>query len=122
MVIARRTLQLLDHSMLQKDPRRPRPDFTFQYALTAKQVSCELQPSKHCTDIWYVHHEVGAMRKSLFVAAIAAVVSVAPAMAQQGPIVIGVSTPKTGAAATASEWEMWGVELAVEEINAAGGV
>ena len=44
------------------------------------------------------------------------------ASAQQGPIAIGVSTPKTGVAATASEWEMWGVNLAVEEINAAGGV
>ena len=38
------------------------------------------------------------------------------------PIVIGVSTPQTGVAAVASEWEMWGVNLAVEEINAAGGV
>ena len=66
------------------------------------------------------------MRKFWLAAAVATVMSVAPAMAQQaaqqGPIVIGVSTPKTGAAATASEWEMWGVDLAVEEINAAGGV
>ena len=46
----------------------------------------------------------------------------APAMAQQGPIVIGVSTAQTGPAATAAEWELWGVNLAVEEINAAGGV
>jgi branched-chain amino acid transport system substrate-binding protein len=38
------------------------------------------------------------------------------------PIVIGVSTPKTGPLATASEWEMWGVDLALEEINAAGGL
>jgi branched-chain amino acid transport system substrate-binding protein len=44
------------------------------------------------------------------------------ALAQQGPIVIGVSTPKTGPLATASEWEMWGVDLALEEINAAGGL
>jgi len=48
------------------------------------------------------------------------VVGVAPA--QQGPIVIGVSTPKTGPLATASEWEMWGVDLAIEEINASGGL
>src|SRR4029077_9454167 len=40
----------------------------------------------------------------------------------QPPIVIGVSTPQTGVAAVASEWEMWGVNLAVEEINAAGGL
>ena len=38
------------------------------------------------------------------------------------PIVIGVSTAQTGPTAVASEWEMWGVNLAVEEINAAGGV
>jgi len=47
---------------------------------------------------------------------------VGTAGAQQGPIVIGVSTPKTGPLATASEWEMWGVELALEEINASGGL
>ncbi len=62
------------------------------------------------------------MQKFWWAAAAATVMGVAPAMAQQGPIVIGVSTPKTGAAATASEWEMWGVDLAVEEINAAGGL
>src|SRR5471032_3214308 len=66
------------------------------------------------------------MRKSLMAAALAAVVGVAPsitsAMAQQGPILIGVSTPKTGPLSVASEWEMWGVDLAVEEINAAGGL
>src|SRR6476646_4826158 len=45
-----------------------------------------------------------------------------PAMAQQQPIVIGVSTAQTGPAAVAAEWELWGVNLAVEEINAAGGV
>jgi branched-chain amino acid transport system substrate-binding protein len=44
-----------------------------------------------------------------------------PAMAQQ-PIVIGVSTAQTGPAAVAAEWELWGVNLAIEEINAAGGV
>ena len=37
-------------------------------------------------------------------------------------IVVGVSTPKTGPAAVASEWELWGVNLAIEEINASGGV
>ena len=45
-----------------------------------------------------------------------------PAMAQQEPIVIGVSTAQTGPAAVAAEWELWGVNLALEEINAAGGV
>src|SRR4029450_1516478 len=33
-----------------------------------------------------------------------------------------LSPPQTGVAAWASEWEMWGVNLAVEEINAAGGL
>jgi branched-chain amino acid transport system substrate-binding protein len=50
----------------------------------------------------------------------AAVLGAAPAMAQ--PIVIGVSTAQTGPAAVAAEWELWGVNLAVEEINAAGGL
>ena len=43
-----------------------------------------------------------------------------PACAQY--ILIGVSTPVTGPAAVASEWERWGIDLAVEEINGAGGV
>lgn len=60
--------------------------------------------------------------KSWMAGMAAAALTVGPALAQQGPIVIGVSTPQTGAAATASEWEMWGVNLAVEEINAAGGL
>jgi branched-chain amino acid transport system substrate-binding protein len=50
----------------------------------------------------------------------AAVLGAVPALAQ--PIVIGVSTAQTGPAAVAAEWELWGVNLAVEEINAAGGV
>src|SRR5947207_14613172 len=45
----------------------------------------------------------------------------APAPTTQ-TIVIGVSTAQTGPAAVAAEWELWGVNLAVEEINAAGGV
>ena len=51
---------------------------------------------------------------------VAAVALAAPVAAQ--PIVIGVSTAQTGPAAVAAEWELWGVNLAVEEINAAGGV
>ena len=59
------------------------------------------------------------MRKWLL--SLFAVVSVAtPALSQD--IVIGLSSPITGPAATAAEWEKWGVDLAVEEINAAGGV
>lgn len=62
------------------------------------------------------------MRVLIATAAAAASLGMGSAWAQQGPIVIGVSTPKTGPLATASEWEMWGVNLAVEEINAAGGL
>jgi len=68
------------------------------------------------------------MRLKFWMAAVAAgAMSIGTALvgtagAQQGPIVIGVSTPKTGPLATASEWEMWGVELALEEINASGGL
>jgi branched-chain amino acid transport system substrate-binding protein len=63
------------------------------------------------------------MKKATWLAAIAAAALLAaPAVAQQPPIVIGVSTPKTGVAAVASEWELWGVNLAVEEINQAGGL
>ena len=62
--------------------------------------------------------------KAKFWAALATVAMMGSgvAWAQQGPIVIGVSTPKTGPLATASEWEMWGVDLALEEINSAGGL
>jgi branched-chain amino acid transport system substrate-binding protein len=61
------------------------------------------------------------MRVKFWMAAIAAsALNAGPVLAQ--PIVIGVSTPQTGVAAVASEWEMWGVNLAVEEINAAGGL
>jgi branched-chain amino acid transport system substrate-binding protein len=60
------------------------------------------------------------MRVKFWVAAMAAGFWSVGALAQ--PVVIGVSTPKTGPLATASEWEMWGVDLALEEINAAGGL
>lgn len=60
------------------------------------------------------------MKGKLWIAAAAAMICAAPVLAQ--PIVIGVSTPATGPLATASEWEMWGVRLAVDEINAAGGL
>jgi branched-chain amino acid transport system substrate-binding protein len=59
--------------------------------------------------------------RSWVAGALAAGLLAAPAMAQQ-PIVIGVSTAQTGPAAVAAEWELWGVNLAIEEINAAGGV
>jgi branched-chain amino acid transport system substrate-binding protein len=60
------------------------------------------------------------MKKIWVAIAAACMFGAGPALAQ--PIVIGVSTPVTGPAAAASQWEMWGVNLAVEEINAAGGL
>jgi branched-chain amino acid transport system substrate-binding protein len=46
----------------------------------------------------------------------------AVSVASAQTIRIGFSTPTTGPAALASEWEKWGVEAALEEINAAGGL
>src|ERR1700726_3811454 len=59
-------------------------------------------------------------KPTLIVAAVASLVAASPAVAQN--ILIGLSTPVTGPAAVASEWERWGVDLAVEEINGAGGL
>jgi branched-chain amino acid transport system substrate-binding protein len=59
--------------------------------------------------------------KAWMAALAAGLLVAAPAMAQE-PILIGVSTAQTGPAAVAAEWELWGVNLALEEINAAGGV
>ena len=59
------------------------------------------------------------MRKWLL-SVLAVVAAATPALSQD--IVIGLSSPSTGPAATAAEWEKWGVDLAVEEANAAGGV
>jgi branched-chain amino acid transport system substrate-binding protein len=59
------------------------------------------------------------MRKTLLTT-LAALLMASPALAQS--IVIGVSTPVTGVSATASEWERWGIELALEEINTTGGL
>lgn len=61
------------------------------------------------------------MKARTWIVTAAALLGAAPALAQQ-PIVIGVSTPVTGPLATASEWEMWGVKLAVDEINEKGGL
>lgn len=66
------------------------------------------------------------MNRLAAVATAAAVVAASlgfavPAQAQ-GAIRIGLSGSFTGPAALASEWEKWGVDLAVEEANAAGGL
>src|SRR6516162_4731734 len=62
----------------------------------------------------------GLSMRKLLLSLFAAVSVATPALSQD--IVIGLSSPMTGPAATAAEWEKWGVDLAVEEINAAGGV
>ena len=59
---------------------------------------------------------VAALGAVLFAAA------TATAWAQTGPIRFGFSTPVTGPAALASEWEKWGIDIALEEINAGGGL
>src|SRR6516165_11634370 len=65
--------------------------------------------------------DVALTRRSTCAAALLAALTLAvPARAQN--ILIGVSTPATGPAAIASEWERWGIDLAQEESNAAGGV
>ena len=44
------------------------------------------------------------------------------ALAQSGPIRIGVVTPLTGTYAGIGEQVKWGLNLAAKEINAGGGV
>ena len=57
------------------------------------------------------------------IAACAALLCLAlPARADDAPILIGMSVPDTGAAATPAMWQRWGVDLAVDEINARGGL
>lgn len=60
-------------------------------------------------------------RLSLFAAVAVCLGSVTSAEAQN-TIRIGLSGAFSGPAALASEWEKWGVDLAVEEINASGGL
>src|SRR5690242_21936215 len=90
-------------------------------ALTDKQASCHRSSDRNGVPIIETGEE-DAMGRTWAAVALAAGLLAMPAMAQQGPIVIGVSTAQTGPAAVAAEWELWGVNLAVEEINAAGGV
>ncbi|HUN51116.1 MAG TPA: ABC transporter substrate-binding protein, partial [Candidatus Sulfotelmatobacter sp.] len=54
-----------------------------------------------------------------------AVIGVATAIssaANAQNVVIGLSAPITGPAATAAVWERWGVDIALDEINNAGGL
>ena len=60
------------------------------------------------------------IRKSVVVMAASLALASGAAVAQT--IRIGFSSALTGPAALASQWEKWGVEMAVDEINAAGGL
>jgi branched-chain amino acid transport system substrate-binding protein len=62
------------------------------------------------------------MKRHLLAASIALSLGLATTAQAQNTIRIGLSGAFTGPAALASEWEKWGVDLAVEEINAAGGL
>ena len=62
------------------------------------------------------------MKHFLASAVITAALGLATAAHAQNTIRIGLSGAFTGPAALASEWEKWGADLAVEEINAAGGL
>lgn len=61
------------------------------------------------------------MTARAYIAAIALAILL-PAAAQAQDIVIGFSAPDTGPAATAALWQRWGVTIALDEINGAGGV
>ena len=45
-----------------------------------------------------------------------------PVAAGAQPIVIGASVPDTGPAAAPALWQRWGFQIALDEVNAAGGV
>lgn len=62
------------------------------------------------------------MKRLFLLVAIAVSLGFSAAASAQGTIRIGLSGGFSGPAALASEWEKWGVDLAVEEINAKGGL
>ena len=45
-----------------------------------------------------------------------------PVSANAQNIVIGASVPDTGPAAAPALWQRWGFQIALDEVNAAGGV
>jgi branched-chain amino acid transport system substrate-binding protein len=62
------------------------------------------------------------MGRFLGLTVITAALCLSSAVHAQATIRIGLSGPFSGPAAAAAEWEKWGVDQAVEEINAAGGL
>jgi branched-chain amino acid transport system substrate-binding protein len=62
------------------------------------------------------------MKRVTIIAAVAAAFAATGAFAQSGPIKIGVVTPLTGTYAGIGQQVKWGIDLAVQEINAKGGI
>ena len=62
------------------------------------------------------------MKRLTIIAAVAAACAAPGAFAQSGPIKIGVVTPLTGTYAGIGQQVKWGIDLAVQEINANGGI
>ncbi|QPC94555.1 ABC transporter substrate-binding protein [Mesorhizobium sp. INR15] len=61
------------------------------------------------------------MQTSIRIAAALAAMALGTQLAAADPIVIGLSSPQTGGAAYLGQHQRWGAELAIEEINTAGG-
>lgn len=62
---------------------------------------------------------MSSIRRSFFALGFLAAASL-PALGQN--LVIGFSVPDTGPAAAAAKWQRWGVDIALDEINKAGGL
>src|SRR6476646_5895293 len=58
----------------------------------------------------------------IFLAIMLPIVAICATGARAESILIGFSAPDTGPAAAAAMWQRWGVEIARDEINNAGGV
>ena len=61
------------------------------------------------------------MSRGIFAAAVWLALAL-PVAAGAQPIVIGASVPDTGPAAAPALWQRWGFQIALDEVNAAGGV
>lgn len=62
------------------------------------------------------------MKRTWIAVAVAAAMGAGTAQAQSQPIRIGVVTPLTGTYAGIGQQVRWGIDLAVQEINAGGGI
>ena len=62
------------------------------------------------------------MKRRMFVASSAAAALAGPALAQAAEVKVALITPLTGAWARSGDLARKGAELAIEDINAAGGI